>query len=166
MSFLALFRPLRPDRAELREVTDRLPLAVRIAMLEGVRAERIIAGAYTDGRGGVCPMLAAHRHGARWSYPDFARTWDEFAEAPVEGLRTASPAHVETLADVLAESVRDELRTDPSIPDALDARSVAPALARRPTIPTATDAPADASDRSGAPGAAATQADRPAAVTP
>lgn len=132
MSLLALFRPLRPDRAELREVVDRLPLAVRIAMLAGVGAERIIAGAYADGQGGVCPMLAAHRHGARWSHPDFARTWDEFAEAPIEGLRPASPAHVAALAGVLDESIRTELRTDPNVPDALDpAAASGPSVARR-----------------------------------
>lgn len=143
MSFLALFRPLRPDRAELREVVDRLPLAVRIAMLTGVRAERIIAGAYADGRGGVCPMLAAHRHGARWSHPDFARTWDEFAEAPVEGLRTADPAHVDVLAAVLDESIRTELRTDPQVPDALDADAARGPVAVRPSPgPTAAPRPA------------------------
>lgn len=103
-------------------MVDQLPLAVRIAMLEGVRAERIIAGGYADGRGGVCPMLAAHRHGGRWSFPDFARTWDEFAEAPIEGLRDADPAHVAALVEVLTASIEDDLRVDAAIPDAVDLR--------------------------------------------
>ena len=47
-------------------------------MLEGIRANEIIAGAYTDGRG-VCPMLAAHRAGGRTSLISFARAWDGFA---------------------------------------------------------------------------------------
>ncbi|WP_157260714.1 hypothetical protein [Patulibacter minatonensis] len=100
-------------------MVDQLPLAVRIAMLEGVRAERIIAGGYADGTGGVCPMLAAHRHGGRWSFPDFARTWDEFAEAPIEGLRPADPVHVEALADVLTASIEDDLRVDAALPDTI-----------------------------------------------
>ena len=46
----------------LRLAIDCLPVATREAMLAGVRAnERIIVGAYVDGEGGVCPMLAAHR---------------------------------------------------------------------------------------------------------
>jgi hypothetical protein len=47
-------------------------------MLEGLRANEIIVGAYTDGRG-VCPMLAAHRAGGRTSVISFARAWDRFA---------------------------------------------------------------------------------------
>lgn len=140
MSLFSRFRPLRPDRTELRSMVDQLPLAVRIAMLEGVRAERIIAGGYADGRGGICPMLAAHRHGARWSFPDFARTWDEFAEAPIEGLRDADPCHVQALAEVLASSIEDDLRTDATIPDAVDLR---PAPARTaPPVGPAPSAPA------------------------
>ena len=37
-------------------------------MLEGVRANTIVVGAYTDGNGGICPMLAAHRNGGRTSF--------------------------------------------------------------------------------------------------
>lgn len=47
-------------------------------MLEGIRANEIIVGAYTDGHG-VCPMLAAHRAGGRTSLISFARAWDRFA---------------------------------------------------------------------------------------
>ena len=41
-------------------------------MLTGVEANRIIVGAYTDRKGGVCPMLAAHRNGGRTSLASFA----------------------------------------------------------------------------------------------
>jgi hypothetical protein len=50
-------------------------------MLDGVRANTIVVGAYTDGRGGICPMLAAHRNGGRTSFLSFARAWDAFARA-------------------------------------------------------------------------------------
>ncbi len=53
---------------DLRLAIDCLPLRTREAMLEGIRANEIIVGAYTDRAGGVCPMLAAHRHGGRTSF--------------------------------------------------------------------------------------------------
>jgi hypothetical protein len=46
-------------------------------MLEGMRDNTIIAGAYTDSAG-ICPMLAAHRAGGRTSAISFARAWDRF----------------------------------------------------------------------------------------
>ncbi|HEX4435583.1 MAG TPA: hypothetical protein VH061_02195 [Solirubrobacteraceae bacterium] len=64
----------------LRLAVDCLPVATRRAMFEGLEAnERIIAGAYTDGSGGVCPMLAAHRAGGRTDFLSFAKAWDRFA---------------------------------------------------------------------------------------
>jgi hypothetical protein len=67
---------------DLRLTIDCLPLATRQAMLEGVRAsERIIAGAYADAHGGVCPMLAAHRRGGRTNFLSFAHAWDRFTRA-------------------------------------------------------------------------------------
>jgi hypothetical protein len=47
-------------------------------MLEGIRANDIIVGAYT-GHDGICPMLAAHRAGGRTDVISFARAWDRFA---------------------------------------------------------------------------------------
>jgi hypothetical protein len=66
---------------DLRIAIDSLPEHTRRAMLEGIRANPIIVGGYTDGSGGVCPMLAAHRRGGRTSAIFFARTWDSFAGA-------------------------------------------------------------------------------------
>jgi hypothetical protein len=78
-------------------------------MLEGIRGNPIIAGAYTD-RSGICPMLAAHRAGGRTSAIAFARAWDRFAfgggragrprRATVRELRVLT-AHLE--ASLLAE---------------------------------------------------------------
>jgi hypothetical protein len=90
---------------DLRRTIDCLPLATRVAMLEGVRAETIIVGAYTDGTGGVCPMLAAHRHGGRTSFLQFARTWDAFAKAPARGSRPAKERELRILERHLEASI-------------------------------------------------------------
>ncbi|HEY2768031.1 MAG TPA: hypothetical protein VGI76_07215 [Solirubrobacteraceae bacterium] len=67
---------------ELRRAIDCLPVQTREAMLAGVGAQQpIIVGAYTDGDGGVCPMLAAHRRGGRTDFLAFARAWDRFTGA-------------------------------------------------------------------------------------
>ncbi len=63
---------------ELRSAIGCLPHATRVAMLEGIRNNEIVAGAYTHGEG-ICPMLAAHRAGGRTSFIGFARAWDRFA---------------------------------------------------------------------------------------
>jgi hypothetical protein len=63
---------------DLRRTIDCLPRATRVAMLEGIETNPIIAGAYsTDG--GICPMLAAHRNGGRTNFVSFANAWDRFA---------------------------------------------------------------------------------------
>ena len=63
---------------DLRRAIDCLPHDTKIAMLDGIRSNPIIAGAYTDGDG-ICPMLAAHRFGGRTSFISFAHAWDRFA---------------------------------------------------------------------------------------
>ena len=79
----------RPAR-DLRTAIDCLPLQTRRAMLEGVEANRIIVGAYTDRKGGVCPMLAAHRNGGRTSFASFAKAWDRYTKAPARSRRRSS----------------------------------------------------------------------------
>lgn len=66
---------------DLRRAIDCLPVETRVAMLQGVRSNDIIVGAYTTRDGGVCPMLAAHRCGGRTSLISFARNWDRFTRA-------------------------------------------------------------------------------------
>jgi hypothetical protein len=63
---------------DLRHAIDSLPQDTRVAMLDGVRQNEIIVGAYTA-QGGICPMLAAHRAGGRASCISFAKAWDAFA---------------------------------------------------------------------------------------
>jgi hypothetical protein len=63
---------------DLRRAIDCLPTHTKVAMLEGIRSEEIIVGAYSKD-GGICPMLAAHRRGGRTSFISFAKAWDAFA---------------------------------------------------------------------------------------
>jgi hypothetical protein len=100
-------RPRRRSTAieRLRLAIDCLPVATREAMLDGVRAsERIIAGAYVDTEGGVCPMLAAHRRGTRTDFLSFARSWDRFVRA-TSGARAATRREVAILVAQLEDSI-------------------------------------------------------------
>jgi hypothetical protein len=92
---------------DLRLAIDCLPLRTREAMLEGVRASDIIVGAYSDRSGGVCPMLAAHRHGGRTSFVSFAHAWDRFSGAKRARRATTRELNVLTTqlqASILAEA--------------------------------------------------------------
>jgi len=93
---------------DLRRAIDCLPLATRRAMLEGIRTNDIIVGAYTDRAGGVCPMLAAHRCGGRTSFVSFARAWDRFTAA--KRPRQATERELRVLVAHLEASILDEKR--------------------------------------------------------
>ena len=66
----------------------------------GIRGNRVIVGAYVDKRGGVCPMLAAHRNGGRTDFGTFARAWDAYTGAKRKP-RRASRREVRTLEGYL-----------------------------------------------------------------
>jgi hypothetical protein len=90
---------------DLRLTIDCMPVSTRRAMLDGVQSnERIIVGAYVDGAGGVCPMLAAHRCGGRTDLLSFARAWDRFARA---GRRARIATRREL--DILIGQLKDSL---------------------------------------------------------
>jgi hypothetical protein len=89
-------RRQRATISELRQAVECLPKTTKVAMLEGIRANDIIVGAYTDGRG-VCPMLAAHRAGGRTSLISFARAWDRFAFGGARAGRTRRATERELL---------------------------------------------------------------------
>ena len=72
-------------------------------MLDGVRGNSIVVGAYTDGDGGICPMLAAHRNGGRTSFLSFARAWDAFARA--DEVRPATARELRVLENLLVASL-------------------------------------------------------------
>lgn len=91
----------------LRLAIDCLPVRTREAMLRGVRGgERIIVGAYVDGRGGVCPMLAAHRCGGRTDLLSFAKSWDRFTRAKGRS-RAATAREVRILVAQLEASLAE-----------------------------------------------------------
>jgi hypothetical protein len=87
-------RRRRSTVEDLRLAIDCLPIHTRQAMLDGIRSAPIIAGAYVDGDGGVCPMLAAHRRGGRTSASSFARAWDRYAHAKQARPATRRELHV------------------------------------------------------------------------
>jgi len=93
---------------ELRRAIDCLPVRTREAMLAGVRdGQPIIVGAYVDGEGGVCPMLAAHRRGGRTDFLSFAHAWDRFTGAGSRP-RHASPRELGVLVAHLEASLLED----------------------------------------------------------
>src|SRR3954454_18381633 len=112
--------PLKAEMAKRRNNAQRLRNAVyampgrtKAAMLRGIRSNRVIVGAYVDKRGGVCPMLAAHRNGGRTNFGTFARAWDAYTGANQRKPRRASRREVRTLEGYLEMSlVRDGIELD------------------------------------------------------
>ena len=96
---LTTMRNRRGNAQRLRRAVEALPAHTKRGMLEGIRANRVIVGAYTDKRGGVCPMLAAHRNGGRTDFGTFAKAWDAFTGA--KRPRRASAREVRTLRGYL-----------------------------------------------------------------
>jgi hypothetical protein len=94
---------------DLRNAIDGLPRDTRVAMLDGIRQNEIIVGAYTDD-GGICPMLAAHRAGGRTSCISFAKAWDAFAfrGARRRPARRATPRELLVLTSHLELSLLDD----------------------------------------------------------
>jgi hypothetical protein len=83
-------------------------------MLDGIASSRIIVGAYTDRKGGVCPMLAAHRNGGRTSLASFAHAWDRYTGA-ARRPRPATERELNTLRAMLEASIG--LEEVPSLAD-------------------------------------------------
>ncbi len=104
-------RHRRAHAGELRRTVNCLPLHTREAMLAGVRSNEIIAGAYVDRDGGVCPMLAAHRCGGRTDFLSFARAWDRFTGARGRA-RRATERELNVLISHLEGSLAAEQGTD------------------------------------------------------
>src|SRR4051794_680814 len=93
----------RSARSGLRLAVECLPRHTREAMLDGIRRNEIIVGAYVTRDGGVCPMLAAHRNGGRTDFLSFAIAWDRFADA--KRPRRATERELRTLEGYLEASL-------------------------------------------------------------
>ena len=96
-----------------------MPLETKRAMREAIEVNSIIVGGYTDREGGVCPMLAAHRHGGRTSFASFARAWDKYTRAG-NTPRRASDREVRTLKTMLEASIAvDDVQGGAALADAI-----------------------------------------------
>jgi hypothetical protein len=120
---------------DLRRAVDCLPRATRIAMLEGIRSNAIIVGAYT-GPDGICPMLAAHRAGGRTDFISFAKAWDRFALTGSRGRRARRATRRELL--VLTTQLEASL-----LDDEAPASDLAAAIAEHKTLVASRDRPGD-----------------------
>jgi hypothetical protein len=113
MEWLTRIRERREEarahaRAHALNVAIRsLPVSTKQAMLVAAENDDLIAGAYTDGRGGTCPMLAAHRRGARIYARGFPCAWDQFTGA--RRPRLATQRELDVLTALLQESIADGL---------------------------------------------------------
>jgi hypothetical protein len=116
----------RSNSERLRNAVEALPQHTKLGMLEGIQRNRVIVGAYTDKRGGVCPMLAAHRNGGRTDFSMFAKAWDAFTGA--KKARRASAREVRTLRGYLEVAL---IREGVAPPTADWADGPAPAVASR-----------------------------------
>jgi hypothetical protein len=98
-------RAARSDRRRaqgLRRAVAELAPETRRAMLAAIEGDELIVGAYCDYRGRPCPMLAAHRRGARTAVGDFPYAWDAFADA--RRPRPATRRELEILKALLQEA--------------------------------------------------------------
>jgi hypothetical protein len=112
----------RATVSELRQAINCLPRDTRLAMLEGIGSHEIIAGAYTHA-GGICPMLAAHRHGGRTSVISFARAWDRmaFRDGRTRRARRATERELLILRAHLQASLLADEGPAPDLADAIRA---------------------------------------------
>jgi hypothetical protein len=106
---------------DLRVAIHSLPRTTRIAMLQGIAANDIIAGAYTSGEG-ICPMLAAHRNGGRTNLISFAKAWDRFAfsGSRVTKARPATARELLVLCSHLEASLLEEDAPQADLAAAID----------------------------------------------
>jgi hypothetical protein len=93
----------------LSRAVRALPPEARRAMLAAIDDGDLVIGAYADRHGHVCPMLAAHRRGARIDVGDFPRAWDDFGRARRPWL--ASARELQVLRALLEESIATPVET-------------------------------------------------------
>lgn len=97
----------------LRCAVDALPRPAREAMLDGVREDTIVAGAYVgSGGAGNCPMVAVHRRGVRTDANRFARAWDQYCGVAQGQARVVTARELATLAAMLEASLLADEHVD------------------------------------------------------
>ncbi|MEA2266620.1 MAG: hypothetical protein QOE27_2203 [Solirubrobacteraceae bacterium] len=101
---------MRKQRAErLRFAVESLPPDTQRAMLQGIKENRIVTGANTDRRGGVCPMLAADRNSFEITplAEIFATAWDHYTGTTFVNVtrRAASDRDLNVLRTMLETSL-------------------------------------------------------------
>jgi hypothetical protein len=115
-------------------------------MLEGLRTNEIIVGAYSKD-GGICPMLAAHRAGGRTSMISFAKAWDRFTlgGARVTRPRRATARELNVLIAHLEASLLDDEAPQTELAAAIEShrRLVADRAPEEPRRATAKPHPRD-----------------------
>jgi hypothetical protein len=109
-------RGRRRAQALSRAIAD-LPAVTRRAMLDAAETEELIVGAYTDRAGRMCPMLAAHRRGARTHVGGFPRAWDAFGRT--RRPRPATDRELAILRALLQESLSGGPAAGGAVPDAV-----------------------------------------------
>jgi hypothetical protein len=117
LSLDSLMAKRRNNAERLRNAVYAMPTRTAQAMLRGIRSNRVIVGAYVDKRGGVCPMLAAHRNGGRTDFGTFARAWDAFTGVSQRRPRRASRREVRTLEGYLEMALIREGVTGDALPE-------------------------------------------------
>ncbi len=127
---------MRKQRAErLRFAVQTLPPETQRAMLEGIKENRIVTGANTDRRGGVCPMLAADRNAFSVTplAEIFATAWDKYTGTSFVNVtrREASDRDLKVLRSMLETSLALHASAEPV------AAAPRPALAAAPSPPPA-----------------------------
>lgn len=131
---------------ELRAAVNRLPLATRQAMLEGIQTGPIIVGADGNARGGVCPLYATASPPSKKIGRPFARAWDRFAGARLS--RPASERELSTLRSMLEASIERESEAEPvvSLHEAIEAHKASQARTRAASRAQDTRGPAPRRD--------------------
>jgi hypothetical protein len=107
-------RRARHRAQALSRAVHELPASTRRAMLAAAREQVLITGGYTNRHGDICPMLAAHRRGARTDVGQFPRAWDQFTEA--RRPRPATARELDILRALLEESLVEQHRFRPGSP--------------------------------------------------
>ncbi len=125
---------MRKQRAErLRFAVESLPPETQRAMLKGINENRIVTGANTDRRGGVCPMLAADRNAFAVTplAEIFATAWDQYTGTSFVNVnrRAASERDLRVLQTMLETSLELSARAETAAAAAAPPATPQPAAA-------------------------------------